>query len=86
MGGGLGSGGGVSRSVGQVRAEASVPCAFLYIVSMATDPRHNAGTFFPTRQLRWFTQAGDGATMNPTDNGPHLKGHSTTLRKDGCIV
>lgn len=46
---------GVSRSLGQVRAEASPACTFLYIVSIDTDPKHNAGTFFPTKQLRWLT-------------------------------
>lgn len=54
----------ISRSVGQVRAEASLAGTFLYIVSIVTDPKHNAWTFFPTRQA----QAADVTTMNWVDN------------------
>lgn len=46
--------GGASRSMGQVRAEDSLARTFLYIVSIVTDPKHNAGTSFPTSQLRWL--------------------------------
>lgn len=67
--------------MGQVRAEASLACTFLYIVSMVTDPKHNAGTFFPTRQLRWFT----GCRRNHNEfNGQQraLKGQFTQIHKN----
>lgn len=53
--------------MGQVRAEASLACAFLYIVSIVTDPKHNAGTFFP-RGSSGGSQAADVTTVNLTDN------------------
>lgn len=61
--------------MGRVRAEASLACTFLYIVPMVTDPKHNAGTFFP-RGSSGGSQAADVATMHLTA----LKGQFTQLQ------